>query len=77
MGSKSFSLDVSDVAVLFKNALLVAVAAFLTTVMNSIGTLDLGAYTPLIVPMVTVVLDTLIKWTKDNSSVEPPAPDTE
>lgn len=77
MGSKSFALDVADVAVLFKNALLVAIAAFLTTVMNNIGTLDLGGYTPLIVPMVTVVLDTLIKWTKDNSSVEPPAPDSE
>jgi len=80
MGSKSFALDVADVAVLFKNALLVAVAAFLTTIVNSIGSLDLGTYTPLVVPMVTVILDTIIKWTKDNSQASPdpePAPDGE
>jgi len=69
---------VGDVAVLFKNALLVAVAAFLTTVVNSIGSLDLGVYTPLVVPMVTVILDTIIKWTKDNTNKIPePAPDGE
>ena len=78
MGSKSFALDVGDIAVLFKNALLVAVAAFLTTVVNSIGSLDLGVYTPLVVPMVTVILDTIIKWTKDNSKDVPePAPEGE
>jgi len=78
MGSKGFALDVGDIAVLFKNALLVAVAAFLTTVVNSIGSLDLGVYTPLVVPMVTVILDTIIKWTKDNTNKAPkPAPDGE
>jgi hypothetical protein len=54
------------------------VAAFLTTVVNSIGSLDLGVYTPLVVPMVTVILDTIIKWTKDNTNKVPePAPDGE
>ena len=80
MGSKSFALDVSDVVVLFKNALLVAVAAFLTAIVNNIGQLDLGGYTPLVVPMVTVILDTIIKWTKDNTKNSPdpePAPDGE
>lgn len=80
MGSKSFSLDVTDVAVLFKNALLVAVAAFLTAIVNNIGQLDLGGYTPLVVPMVTVILDTIIKWTKDNTkdAAKPePTPDGE
>ena len=69
MGSKSFSLDVADLVNLFKNALLVASAAFLTALANGLGSLDLGAYTPLVVPVVAVVLDTLIKWTKDNSGV--------
>ena len=78
MGSKSFALDVSDIVVLFKNALLVAVAAFLTAIVNNIGQLDLGSYTPLVVPMVTVILDTIIKWTKDNTKDSPePAPDGE
>ena len=78
MGSKSFSLDVTDVAVLLKNALLVAVAAFLTAIVNNIGQLDLGGYTPLVVPMVTVILDTIIKWTKDNTKNAPePTPDGE
>lgn len=78
MGSKSFALDVSDIVVLFKNALLVAVAAFLTAIVNNIGQLDLGGYTPLVVPMVTVILDTIIKWTKDNTKDAPePTPDGE
>jgi len=80
MGSKSFALDVSDIVVLFKNALLVAVAAFLTAIVNNIGQLDLGGYTPLVVPMVTVILDTIIKWTKDNTKNSPdpePAPEGE
>lgn len=78
MGSKSFALDVSDIVVLFKNALLVAVAAFLTAIVNNIGQLDLGSYTPLVVPMVTVILDTIIKWTKDNTKDAPePTPDGE
>ena len=78
MGSKSFALDVSDIVVLFKNALLVAVAAFLTAIVNNIGQLDLGGYTPLVVPMVTVILDTIIKWPKDNTKNTPePAPDGE
>ena len=78
MGSKSFALDVSDIVVLFKNALLVAIAAFLTAIVNNIGQLDLGGYTPLVVPMVTVILDTIIKWTKDNTKDAPePTPDGE
>jgi len=72
MGSKSFSLDLTDVASLFKNALLVAIAAFLTALANGVGNLDLGNYTALIIPMVTVALDTLLKWVKNNTSpVEP------
>lgn len=74
MGSKSFSLDMVDVWSLLKNALLVAVAAFLTALMNGLGNLDLGQYTALIIPMVTVVLDTVIKWAKNNSDEDnPPA----
>lgn len=75
MGSKSFSLDMLDVWVLLKNALLVALAAFLTAIMNGIGAIDLGQYTALLIPMITVVLDTVIKWAKNNQEEEesPPA----
>lgn len=72
MGSKSFSLNLTDVMSLFKNALLVAVAAFLTALANGVGNLDLGQYTALIIPMVTVALDTLLKWIRNNTdAVEP------
>lgn len=67
MGSKSFSLNLTDVVGLLKNALLVAVAAFITAVVNGLAHLDLGEYTALIVPMVTVFLDTILKWVKNNA----------
>ena len=70
MGSKSFSLDMVDVWSLLKNAGLVAVAAFLTVIMNGIGSLDLGQYTALIIPVITVALDTVIKWAKNNTEEE-------
>jgi hypothetical protein len=67
MDSKSFSLNGADLVSLGKNALLVAGAAGLTYVASNLGNLDLGATGALIVPVVTVVLDSLIKWMKDNS----------
>lgn len=70
MGSKSFSIDMVDVFSLLKNALLVALAAFLTALINGLGNLDLGAYTALVIPMVTVILDTVVKWAKDNQKDE-------
>lgn len=70
MGSKKFTLDLSDVKNLLKNATLVAGAAFLTTLVNNMAHLDLGQYTPLIVPIVTMVLDSAIKWIKDNAEKE-------
>lgn len=66
MGSKKFSLDMTDVVSLLKNAFLVAAAAFITAVMSGIGSLDLGAYTAVIIPIVTVALDTVLKWLKNN-----------
>lgn len=72
MGSKKFSLDVSDLLGVLKTALLVALAAFLTTVMNNLHVIDLGQYTALVIPVVTLVLDSIIKWIKDNSKEEQP-----
>ena len=67
MGSKSFTLDMVDVWAVMKNALLVALAAFLTAVMNNLHMIDLGVYTAMVIPVVSLVLDTIIKWVKNNS----------
>ena len=70
MGSKSFSLDMTDVVSVLKNALLVALAAFLTAIVNNLHIIDLGQYTALVIPVVTLILDSVIKWTKNNAQEE-------
>jgi len=62
-----------------KNGLLVAVAAFITYIMNNLHIIDLGTYTALVIPIVTLVLDTIVKWAKDNSKeeVKPDSPEGE
>ncbi len=65
-GSKKFKLDVSDVVGVGKNALLVGGAAALAYVAQNLNTIDLGV-AALAVPVISVVLDTAIKWLKDNS----------
>ena len=69
-GSKKFKLDLTDLWSVGKNALLVGGAAMLTYVSANLGHLDLGMWGPAIVPVVAVVLDTAIKWMKDNSKKE-------
>lgn len=64
--SPAFTLNVTDVVVIAKNAALVAVAAALTYVGENIADLDLGATGVMIVPVVTVVINTLVKWAKNN-----------
>ena len=73
MGSAKFTLNAGDLIKVLKNGLLVAVAAFLTYVANNLQAIDLGQYTALIIPIVALVLDTIVKWAKDNADevVEP------
>lgn len=71
MGSKSFSIDMTDMVSVLKNALLVALAAFLTAIMNNLHVIELGQYTALLIPVITLILDTIIKWTKNNKVEEP------
>jgi len=76
--SPSFKLDLTDLWVVIRNAIFVALAAFLTVIINSIGELDLGQYTVILIPIVTVILDTILKWLKDNTnSDDDTAPDGE
>lgn len=64
--SPAFSLNLNDVVSITKNALLVALAAALTYVGENITDLDLGATGVMLVPVVTVVINTLVKWAKNN-----------
>jgi hypothetical protein len=65
--SKSFAMDINDVILIGKNALLVGVAAVLTYVGENLAKVDLGTLGPLLVPVVAVILNTLIRWAKDNT----------
>ena len=64
--SKKFSLNVNDAKVLIKNALLVGAAAALAYLGEHVSDLDLGTTGIMLVPVVSVALDTMIKWVKDN-----------
>lgn len=67
-GSKSFSLNNKDLLVVAKNALLVGGAAALTVVAQNLNVIDLGVYGPVVVPVITIGIDTLVRWMKDNST---------
>ena len=65
--SKAFSMDMNDIMSVGKNAMLVGLAAVLTYVGENIMKIDLGSASALIVPVVVVVLNSAIKWAKDNT----------
>lgn len=69
-GSKSFSLDLTDILQLGKGALLVGAAAALTFVGENLANIDLGPATAFIVPVVTVTIHTLGRWIKNFSDEE-------
>ena len=79
MGSAKFTLNAGDLIKVLKNGLLVAVAAFLTYIANNLQVIDLGQYTALLIPIVALVLDTIVKWAKDNTDevVEQDTPEGE
>ena len=68
--SAKFSLNVNDAVSLVKNAVLVGAAALLTYVMENLNSVDWGTTGVLLVPVVTVLLDTIIKWVKGPKVVE-------
>ena len=68
MNSKSFALNIKDFINLGKNALLVGVAAGLAWVGQNLAHLDLGPATALVVPIVAVIIDSFVKWAKDNTN---------
>jgi hypothetical protein len=68
--SKAFTLNTADLVNLGKNALLVGLAAMLTYVGENVSDVDLGATGVMLVPVVSVAIDTLVKWMKNNAKKE-------
>ena len=64
--SPAFSLNVTDVVEISKNTALVALAAGLAYLGENIGDLDLGNAGVMLVPIVSVVINTVVKWAKNN-----------
>lgn len=64
--SPAFSLNVTDVVEISKNTALVALAAGLTYLGENLGDMDLGTAGVMLVPIVSVVINTLVKWAKNN-----------
>lgn len=68
--SAKYSLDRKDALGLVKNAVLVGLAAVLTYVGENLSSLDLGANGVLLVPVVTIVIDSVVKWARGNVKQE-------
>lgn len=68
--SEAFTLNTADLVNLTKNAVLVGLAAMLTYVGENVTDVDLGTTGILLVPVVTVGIDTLVKWMKNNTKKE-------
>ena len=64
--SPAFSLNVSDVVEISKNTALVALAAGLTYFGENMADLDLGNIGVMLVPIAAVVINTVVKWAKNN-----------
>ena len=67
MGSGSFKLNGAEIVGVLKTGLLVGAAAGLAYVSESLINIDLGALGPLVVPVVTVGLQSIITWIRDNT----------
>lgn len=67
IGSKRFRVNVSDVLEVVKNGALVATAAFLTYVVQNVGSIDMGENLLLVVPMLTMGLNAVLSWVQDKT----------
>jgi hypothetical protein len=68
--SKSFSLDLTDLKVVITKAAMVAAVAGLTYLGQNLMHLNLGAASVFVVPVLSAVIDTLIRWAKDNTATK-------
>jgi hypothetical protein len=60
----------NDLLSVSKNAMLVGLAALLTYVGENVTKIDLGSASALVVPVVVIVINTAVKWIKDNTSAK-------
>jgi len=67
LDSNAFQLNKNDFLSLAKNALMVGLAAILTYVGQNLSHIDLGAGTALVVPVVTIMIDSAVKWVRNNT----------
>lgn len=64
--SPAFTLNVADAVEITKNTALVALAAGLTYLGENLADLDLGNMGVMLVPIAAVVINTVVKWAKNN-----------
>jgi ABC-type uncharacterized transport system permease subunit len=64
--SAAFTLNVTDLIDIAKNTALVALAAGLTYFGENMADLDLGNIGVMLVPIAAVVINTVVKWAKNN-----------
>ena len=67
LDSKGYEINKKDLVSVGRGAILVGVAAVLTYVGQNLAHIDLGAGSALIVPVVSMLIDSAIKWIKDNT----------
>jgi len=60
--SKKYSLNMDDVASVLKNAAIVGIAAALTAITQTLGNIEMGESTVILIPLVTMGLNALVKW---------------
>ena len=68
--SAKYSLNTNDVVSVVKNAVLVGTAAVLTYMLENLNQIDWGHLGVLLVPVVTLILDSLIKWIRGPKTVD-------
>ena len=66
--SEKFKLDLTDMKKLGKNAVFVGIAAAVAYLGQNIVHIDLGAASVILVPIISTVFDTIVRWTKDNTT---------
>jgi len=64
--SAAFTLNVADTVEIAKNTALVALAAGLTYFGENMADLDLGNMGVMLVPIAAVVINTVVRWAKNN-----------
>ena len=65
--SKMFELNTVDLVNVLKKAALVGAAAALTFVGENLTDAGLGATGVLLIPVISVAIDTMVTWLRDNS----------